>query len=76
MPEEVRKAKKGKTIYFQVSAWYNEQDGKIHINGPWEGHFTTVSSKPESDRYHSHLYNKLAQLLRENDVPAPDTDGL
>ncbi|MCY4100306.1 MAG: hypothetical protein OXF46_05235 [Rhodobacteraceae bacterium] len=26
MPEEVRK-----TIYFQISAWYNEENDRIHI---------------------------------------------
>ncbi len=80
MPEEVRKAKDGKTIYFQISAWYNEENDRIHIASSKtkdsKGFITTVNADPKSKRGHPNLFKKLAKFLRENNVPAPDTDGL
>ena len=80
MTEEVRKTKDGKTIYFQISVWYNEENDRIHISSgktiDSEGFITTVNANPKSKRGHPNLFKKLAKLLREHDVPAPDTDGL
>ncbi|MCY3627940.1 MAG: hypothetical protein F4223_00795 [Rhodobacteraceae bacterium] len=80
MPEKVRKAKNGKTIYFQISAWYNEENDRIHITSGSKkgakGFITTVNADPKSKRGHPNLFKKLAKFLREHDVPAPDIDGL
>ena len=62
-----------KTIRVEIGIWYNETDGKIRISVPSVPSFklTTVNCDPGSRRGHPHLYETLAQLLRDRGVSAP-----
>lgn len=68
----MRKAKHGKSVYLDVTIWYAEDTGKIHIVVPAvQGVHTTVNDNPESKRGHPNLFMKLARCLRKAGAPAP-----
>ncbi|MGR3636983.1 MAG: hypothetical protein ACU0BK_13815 [Shimia sp.] len=61
-----------KTANFELSAWFNEDTGHIHLAMPktdWS--VTTVTNDPNSIRCHENLYKKLARALKESGVSAP-----
>ena len=62
-----------KTVRVEIGVWYEESDGKIRISAPSVPGFklTTVNRDPKNRRGHPHLYEKLAQLLRDKSVVAP-----
>ncbi len=62
----------GRTITFEMSAWYDEKDGHIHLVALGrEGFITTVSGNSESERGHPHLFKNLAVCLKKAGVPYP-----
>ena len=68
----MKNSKSGKTIFLQMSIWYNESTGKIHLATPEvPGVITTVNDNPESKRGHPNLYMKLSKCLRAAGAPAP-----
>lgn len=63
----------GKTGRLEMSVWYNEETGHIHLAVPGSADFiTTVNGEAASKRGLPHLYRKLARALREQGRPAPD----
>ncbi len=74
MSEDIRKSEKGgNTAYLNIGAWYNKDNGHIHLTLPRSDWFhTTVNGKESSKRGHPNLYNKLARALKEAGVPGPD----
>lgn len=77
MPDDIRKSEKGgNTVYLNVGAWYDKNTGHIHLTLPNSGWFhTTVSPNPDSKRGHPNLFSKLARVLNEAGVPAPEVGG-
>ncbi len=68
----MKKSKTGRTAYLNLSIWYNEDTGHIHMVIPDTGWFhTTVNDKPDSTRQHKNLFHKLARCLQEAGLPAP-----
>lgn len=62
-----------KTANFELSVWFNEETGHIHLAMPKTDWFvTTVTNDPKSIRCHDNLYKKLARALKENGVSAPE----
>lgn len=59
-----------KTAYARIGLWFNEETGSIHLSIPGPG-LSTVNAKPESQRGHPHLFNKLAKVLRDQGKPHP-----
>lgn len=71
-----RNERGGNTAYFELSVWYNERTGHIHLAVPRSEWFiTTVNNNKASKRGHPNLYRKLARALREAEVPSPDPDA-
>ena len=62
--------KNKKSTQIEISMWWNERDESIHIGMPGK-RITTVNRKSDSVRCHEHLFNRLAQCLREAGRPAP-----
>ena len=63
----------GKTVYLDLSVWYDEERGSIHLAARnVEGFHTTVNNDPGSKRGHPNLFRKLAKCLRDAGVPHPD----
>jgi hypothetical protein len=62
-----------KTVRIEIGVWFNESTGNIHLSARGVPSFkvTTVRRDPASKRGHPHLYEKLAQCLRDHGVPAP-----
>ncbi len=62
-----------KTIRLEIGVWYKESTGNIHMSAPGRPGFkvTTVHRDPTSKRGHPHLFEKLAQCLRDHGAPAP-----
>ena len=73
----VRKSETGKTVYFEIGIWYDDNSGKIHVSAPSVSDFgiTTVRYNPKRKRGHPHLFQKLAQCLRESGVSVPEKPG-
>lgn len=62
----------GKTAYFEISAWYDEASGDVHLVLPHaDGFHTTVNDRPGSRRGHPNLFAKLRRALRAAGVPYP-----
>lgn len=62
----------GKTITLEMSAWYNEKDGHIHLVALGrDGFITTVNGDSENERGHPHLFKNLAICLKKAGVPHP-----
>jgi hypothetical protein len=60
-----------KSINLELRVWYDEKSRHIKLAGKGLT-ASTVSNDPASVRYHPNLFKKLAEALREADVPAPD----
>jgi hypothetical protein len=73
LAREFRKSERGgKTVYLNISVWYNADTDHIHIALPGsKGFHTTVSGAAGSKRAHPNLYAKLARVLNEVGVPGP-----
>lgn len=64
-----------KTIYLNVGVWYNEKQGRIHLNVKGAAQpMTTISADPQRERGHPHLFKKLAMCLKEAGMPHPDIE--
>jgi hypothetical protein len=56
-----------KAVRFEAAAWYDPDQGQIHLTIPSHDTFhTTVSNDPKSVRYPANLFRKLRGLLEEN----------
>ena len=56
-----------KYIRLELDAWYNADDGHIHIaSRDGTTLITTVNDNPGSERRHHNLYQKLRKLLQDN----------
>lgn len=68
------KAGKGKSVKMQVSLWYQEKTGYIHMNLSDGGEgLTSVGKDPKQPaRYHKNLYRKLANILKSQGAPHPE----
>ncbi|MEE4349577.1 MAG: hypothetical protein V2J26_05055 [Pacificimonas sp.] len=64
-------SKSGRTTYPKIGVWYAEDDGHIRLSIEGQG-LTSVSSDPNSERYHRTLYNKLAAMLKEAGAVIPE----
>jgi len=65
-------SKPTKTVNLDLSVWYDEGDGHIHVatrNG--EGFISTINDDSIRMRGHPHLFDKLARHLREAGVLHP-----
>jgi hypothetical protein len=72
MNAPVRRSKKGKTVTFEVSIWWDEGDQTIHIaSNQSDTLITTVSKNLKSVRYHKKLFSELAKILKDNGAPGP-----
>jgi len=66
-------SKTGKTVTFEVSAWWEEKDQKIRLTSKGREVFIlTVNDDPASKRGHPKLFRELAKILRKAGVPAPE----
>ncbi len=66
----------GRTVTFEMTAWYDEKDGHIHLVALGrEGFITTVNADPDSEKGHSHLFKCLAVCLKHAGVPSPITEN-
>lgn len=70
----MRRSKEGKTVTFEVSAWWNPEDKRIHLaSNESDTLIATVGDDPKSEtRYHPKLFRELAKILREAGAPAPE----
>lgn len=70
----MRRSKKGKTVTFEVSAWWNPEDRRIHLaSNESDTLIATVSDDPTSKkRYHPKLFRELSKILREAGAPGPE----
>ena len=70
----MRRSKEGKTVTFEVSAWWNPEDKRIHLaSNESDTLIATVGDDPKSEkRYHPKLFGELAKILREAGAPAPE----
>lgn len=55
----------------EIDVWYEERTRIIHIEEANRRFSTTVSRDNNSNRIHRHLFDKLAEILRETERPAP-----
>lgn len=61
-----------KAIKLEMSAWYDEKDGSIHLVFLGrDGFITTVNNNTESNRGHPHLFQNLAVCLKKAGAPSP-----
>jgi len=68
----MRLSKKGKTVTFEVCAWWDSEDQKIHLaSNESETLILTVGSDPGSERGHPKLFRELTKILRDAGAPAP-----
>jgi hypothetical protein len=68
----MRLSKKGKTVTFEISAWWNPNDEKFHLACKEAGKFIlTVRRDPKKARGHPKLFRELAKILRSAGAPAP-----
>ena len=60
------------TVTFEMSAWYDEKDGSIHLAFLGrDGFITSVNNNTESNRGHPHLFQNLAVCLKKAGAPSP-----
>jgi hypothetical protein len=65
--------KKGKTITFEIRAWWNSEDRTIHLASDASKTFIlTVNDDRTKARGHRKLFRELAKLLRTAGAPAPE----
>ena len=65
-------SKKGKTVTFEISAWWNPKDEKFYLACKEGGKFIlTVGSDPKKARGHPKLFRELTKILRAAGAPAP-----
>ena len=55
---------KHKTVSIRLNVWANPRSRKIHLASSGANVISTISSDPESRRYHPHLFSKLRRLLK------------
>jgi hypothetical protein len=68
----VKVSKNGKTVTFEVSAWWNPKDGKIRLRSKEAEEFIlTVNDDPRKARGHPKLFRELTKILRAAGVPGP-----
>jgi hypothetical protein len=64
----------GKSVTFQVRAWWEPKDNKIHLAGTGARTFIlTVNNNPSNMRGHPKLFRELTKILKEAGAPAPHT---
>lgn len=69
----MRLAKHGKTVTFEISAWWDEAHQKIHISSKESKTLiATISNDPSKKRGHPKLFRELAKVLREAGAAAPE----
>lgn len=61
-----------RTTTITLNAWFDADDGSIHIASPDADFISTVNAKPDSERRHRHLFANLARALQAAGLPAPD----
>ena len=69
----MRLSKKGKTVTFEVCAWWDSEHQSIHLaSNELETLILTVNDDPRKSRGHPKLFRELAKILREMGAPAPE----
>jgi hypothetical protein len=69
----MRLSKKGKTVTFEVSAWWDPEDQEIHLaSNESETFILTVNADPKKMRGHPKLFRELVKILREKGAQAPE----
>jgi hypothetical protein len=69
----MRRSKDGKTVTFEVSAWWNPEDRSIHLaSNDSDTLILTVNNDPMKKRGHPKLFSELSKILKEAGAPAPD----
>jgi hypothetical protein len=69
----MRRSEKGKTVTFEISAWWNPDDKKIHLSSKEsKSLILTVSNDPGKKRGHPKLFRELTKILRSAGAPAPE----
>ncbi|MGE4411609.1 MAG: hypothetical protein AB7D33_13690 [Sphingobium sp.] len=64
----------GKAATPEIGIWYDEEAGDIHLSLAGQG-LSTVRDRQDSKCGNSHLFNKLARILREQGKPHPPIAG-
>ena len=68
----MRLSKNGKTVTFEISAWWNAEDGKIHVTSrESKSLILTVGDDPAKKRGHPKLFRELTKILKKAGAPAP-----
>jgi hypothetical protein len=66
-------SKTGKTVTFEVSAWWEDKDQKIRLRSKGrEAFILTVNDDAKSKRGHPKLFRELTKILKKAGAPAPD----
>lgn len=66
-------SKNGKTVTFEVSAWWSPKDNKFRLKGSDPVEFIlTVSDNPSKERGHPKLFRELTKIMKAAGVPTPD----
>lgn len=62
----------GKTVYFRIGIWYDEDSGEIRVQSDEaESFMASVSRDPDSRHGDPSLYDHLAKVLRGAGAKAP-----
>jgi hypothetical protein len=65
--------KKGKSVTFEVSAWWSPDDKSIHLaSNASDSLIVTANNDPGKKRGHPKLFRELAKILKEAGAPAPE----
>jgi len=69
----MRLSKKGKTVIFEISVWWDAEDQSIHLaSNESDTLIATVNDDPTSKRGHPKLFRELTKMLRDGGAPAPE----
>ena len=75
--EMVKVSKKGRTVTFEVSAWWSPEDDCIRLaSNDSATMILTVRNDPKLKRGHPKLFRELAKMLWEAGAPAPDINPI
>jgi hypothetical protein len=68
---------RGKSVSFEVSAWWNPNDKCINLASPnADSLIMSVRNDPSQNRGYPQLFSELTKILKEAGAPAPDAQEL